>query len=837
MDNSTTNHAPNLNPAQLEAVTAPISNSTILVLAGAGSGKTRVLTQRISWLINQGTPIHNILAVTFTNKAASEMRHRLESMLGINLRQMWLGTFHGLAHRFLRIHWQEAGLDQNFQIIDADDQQRLVKRIHKELNLDEEKWPHKQSVAFINKNKEMCRRPHHIKPLYPPEQTLQKIYQNYAETCERGNLVDFAELLLRTYELLQNKPELLTSYKQRFQHILVDEFQDTNSLQYLWIKMLALGSANLMVVGDDDQSIYGWRGANVENIQHVLHDFTQPKIIRLEQNYRSTSVILKAANAVIARNNNRLGKNLWTDGQEGECISVYEAINGLDEAKYVIKKIHAMMHYGARNHDERDGKPENNKNRLDEIAILYRSNAQSRLFEEQLIQAQIPYRIYGGLRFFERAEIKDTTAYLRLLINPHDDASLERIINTPTRGIGETTLLTLRNYAQNQTQQPSLYTAIPQVLEQQLLSTRAAAALQAFWDMLQQLQQQLMQLELPKLVDYVIKNSGLHAHFAKDKNERNLMRIDNLEELVAATQQFALDNHDLQDNRTLLSTFLANAALEAGNSADAAAITTTMINNEDGTTAEHANNCIQLMTLHSAKGLEFNTVFLCGLEDGLFPHSMSMMTREELEEERRLCYVGITRARHKLFCTYAESRQLHGVTSHRRPSRFLDEIPEELRDSESALINARPTATMMQQQNSWGRGSYGNGDSSYSSNTKGNRDSRNSSYSSYRNNNNFNDNYSQEEQYQYPTHPATSPSQRQQHPQSSYGVVGSNGNSGSCSVVCNGLRVGQKVKHAKFGEGIIIGFEGNGDAALIQIKFTKIGTKWLSPAYAKLEAF
>jgi len=745
----------NLNSAQSTAVTA--LDQTILVLAGAGSGKTRVLTQRIGWLIRQGIPINKIMAVTFTNKAVNEMRHRLEQMLGINLKNMWLGTFHSLAHRFLRLHYLEANLDQNFQIIDADDQLRLIRRIHKNFNLSEEKWQPKQSQLFINKNKEACIRPIHLRPTSPIEATLLKVYQAYAENCQRGNLVDFSELLLRAYEILHEKPELLAHYKQRFNHILVDEFQDTNSLQYIWIKTLALDSANLMAVGDDDQSIYGWRGADVENIQHLLNDFPHPKIIRLEQNYRSTSVILKAANAVIINNKKRLGKKLWTDsdGNEDELITLYGAYSEFDEAKYVINKIVAIKN------------TINNQQKLGETAILYRSNAQSRLFEEHCIQMQIPYRIYGGLRYFERAEIKDALAYLRLITNPHDDAALERIINIPTRGIGDTTLLQLRNYAQQQ--QVSWFIALQEILDKQLFATRAATAIKNFLELLQLISKQAIQLELYQLVAYVIKTSGLYNHFAKDSSEKNLMRIDNLEELVNATKQFAVNNkHDYEDNNiSLLRAFLANAALES--------------NDTERHHTLPSEDCVQLMTLHTAKGLEFNTVFLCGMEDGLFPHVMSLESPGGLEEERRLCYVGITRARRKLYLTWAKNRQLHGVSSMRRSSRFLKEIPAELITEDSILTKVQPINFCPEKNKHKYQSNNNQQYRSDNKNCHNNRDSDNTNHNLI------------------------------------------------------GFKIGQKVKHQKFGEGTIVSFEGQGEYLLVQVKFTHTGTKWLSPQYAKLE--
>jgi len=765
----------NLNDAQNEAVTS--NKNAILVLAGAGSGKTRVLTERIGWLMQQGVALDSIMAVTFTNKAANEMRHRLEQKIGMKLNRMWLGTFHGLAHRFLRLHWQEAGFDQNFHIIDSEDQYRLIRRIQKELNLDEEKWPAKQAQAFINRNKDMCLRPQDVKPYDHIAATLLKVYEAYSVSCKRGNLIDFAELLLRTYEVLQEKPDILAHYKKRFHHILIDEFQDTNSLQYLWIKMLAQDSANLLVVGDDDQSIYSWRGAKVENIQLLINDFVDVHVVRLEQNYRSTSNILQAANAVIANNQNRMGKNLWTSGAAGELITLYTAYNETEEAKYVVKKIHAI-------------KNSLQINKLCEVAILYRSNAQSRLFEEQLLYSGIPYRIYGGLRFFERAEIKDVLAYLRVMINVNDDAALERIINVPTRGIGETTLLLLRNYARQQ--QISLFAAIEEMIAQKLVAARAATNLGNFCQLLQSLQQHISDMRLEELTEHVIKTSGLHDYFAQDKNERNLMRTDNLEELVNAAKQFAQDYQSNFEQGTstleMLTGFLANASLEAGEAPQAVA----------------SDDCVQLMTLHSAKGLEFHTVFLCGLEEGLFPHMMSITKSDDQEEERRLCYVGITRARHKLYCTYAENRQWYGVTSFRQKSRFLAEIPEELFDMEDSLLDCRSTG--YSGTGSGYRSESGVGSSSRSGVGTGAKSSRSTWVSSAMTR----------------TH-ATKPIEK------------SKANGGMSESECAGFAIGQRVSHAKFGDGIIMDFEGQGEHLLIQIKFARIGSKWLSPAYAKLQ--
>lgn len=832
-----------LNKAQIAAVTAP--DASVLVIAGAGSGKTRVLTHRVAWLLKEkAVPLDQIMAVTFTNKAASEMRHRLEDMLNVDLRRMWLGTFHGLAHRFLRIHFQEAGLDQSFQIIDSDDQQRLIKRIHKDFNLDEEQWPSKQSQAFINKHKERCSRSHHVAPNGSLDVTLLKIYQAYEDACTRANLVDFAELLLKMYEVLQARADVLDVYKRRFTNILIDEFQDTNSIQYLLIRALAFGSANLMVVGDDDQSIYGWRGANVENIQYLMNDFPSTKIIRLEQNYRSTSKILDAANALISHNtkNKRFDKKLWTEGNEGAPIILYTAANEAQEAQYVSDKIKI---------EQNGGECKN----LGEIAILYRSNAQSRVFEEQFIREQIPYRIYGGLRFLERAEIKDALAYLRVVLNADDDAALERILNVPTRGIGETTLLQLRTYAKQE--QCSLFAAIQAMLPKRPFSKRAGASLESFFALIQELRGCIRLMDLGDFVAYVLKVTGLLDYFAKDKNERNSMRVENLEELVSAVRQFSIDGtmdlsvgdqseqfgayndagydgNNIRDgdssensmeedilegsrSTVLLSTFLAHAALESGD-------------------MEHkklaAEDCVQLMTLHAAKGLEFHTVFLCGMEDGLFPHAMSMQTPADLEEERRLCYVGITRAKSKLYCTRALSRQIYGATMHRMPSRFLREIPEELTNVESAegMLSKGEIFGVSYGDRSGVYGRYAAKTAAHanvSTNTSGHYSServgKNNSTSSF---------------------VATGRKKTMTKAQSLYthlclGQGTKKTNIGDSTQQDNidhgGFAIGQMVMHQKFGEGVIIGFEGKDKHLLVQVKFTRVGTKWLSPTYAKLE--
>lgn len=630
-----------LNDAQRGAVTVDAHHA--LILAGAGSGKTRVLVHRISWLIEvERVSPYAILAVTFTNKAAAEMRGRIEALLGIPVGSMWVGTFHSLAHRLLRAHWQEAGLPQGFQILDSQDQQRVIKRLIKALDLDESQWPVKQAQGFINSRKDDGLRAAHLEDRGDPYlRQMIRIYRGYEEVCQRGGLVDFAELLLRAHELWRQHPQLLAHYRSRFSNILVDEFQDTNAIQYAWLRLLAGDAGRLFVVGDDDQSIYGWRGAKIENIQRFNKDFANTRTFRLEQNYRSTGTILKAANALIANNTARLGKELWTEGSSGEPIQLYRAFNDIEEARYVVEQIAIYTDLDMRRSDH---------------AILYRSNAQSRLFEEALLARGIPYRVYGGLRFYERAEIKDALAYLRLLANRHDDPSFERVVNLPTRGIGERSLQAIRDHARNY--QVSLWDAACALCHQQLLPSRAISALSSFISLIERLAADCGGFELGDKVEFVVEHSGLVEHFKKESGERGQARIENLEELGSAARQF---RHDDAVDMAPLDAFLAHASLEAGDA--------------EGNTNE---DCVQLMTLHSAKGLEFPAVFLCGMEEGLFPHQMSLNEPGRLEEERRLCYVGITRARQRLYITHAETRRLHGSESHAIASRFIGEIPVEL---------------------------------------------------------------------------------------------------------------------------------------------------------------
>ena len=651
-----------LNDAQRDAVAA--ENQNMLVLAGAGSGKTRVLVHRIAWLVRaEGFSPWSILAVTFTNKAAREMRGRIEDMLQVPAQGMWVGTFHGLAHRLLKAHWKEAGLPQNFQILDSDDQLRLVKRICRELELDESRWPPRQAQWYINAQKDEGLRPQHIE--VPPgdvfAHTMLQVYRAYETACERGGMVDFAELLLRAHELWLRSPAVLQHYQQRFRQILVDEFQDTNTIQYAWLRVLAGKNIPVVAVGDDDQSIYGWRGAKIENIQRFSEDFPATRMVRLEQNYRSTQTILRAANGVIAFNQGRLGKELWTSGETGEPITLYAGFNEQDEARFVVEQIEEWT---------------SNGNERASVAILYRSNAQSRVLEEALIRALIPYRIYGGQRFYERMEIRTALAYLRLLLNRGDDAAVERVINTPPRGIGGKTLEVLRDCARSRDM--SLWQAIACVSDEKLLPGRALNALQGFVTLVDELDSGTDELLLEEVVEQVIQGSTLVEFYRKEKGEKGQARVENLEELVSAAKQFVAEEGDLSP----LQQFLDNAALDAGDAQ-----------------ADEYEDSVQLMTLHSAKGLEFPLVFLVGMEENLFPHRMSIEEPGRLEEERRLAYVGITRAMEKLMITYAESRRLHGSETFNTPSRFIREIPAELlQEVRLHTAIARPVSSLTQAQ-------------------------------------------------------------------------------------------------------------------------------------------
>ena len=648
-----------LNDAQRQAVTA--EDGHLLVLAGAGSGKTRVLVHRIAWLIQ----VHHVspmglLAVTFTNKAAGEMRGRIGRLLNLRPDGLWIGTFHGICHRLLRMHAGEVGLPDSFQILDSEDQHRLIRRVIRDLQLDEGEHPPRQLQGFINHHKEEGRRPGQIEHFDQGFQARQvEIYQRYQAACERSGLVDFAELLLRTVELLRDRPERRAHYQNRFGHILIDEFQDTNTLQYALVRLLAGNKNRLFVVGDDDQSIYGWRGARVENVAHFNRDF-QPEIIRLEQNYRSTRTILEAANRVIDHNNDRMGKNLWTEGEQGEPIHLFSAFNAEEEAEFVIARMQEWISQGGRPSD---------------CAVLYRSNAQSRLFEQVLLREDIPYRVYGGLRFFERAEIKDAMAYLRLIHNPQDDTAFERVINIPARGVGEQTVARIREQARSHGQ--SLLEATAGLISEGGLTARAARAASDFLRLIEQLVETTASASLAETVSAVIAQSALVAWYqSREAADRAEAREENLAELVRAADSFQQSFEDEQAGLSPMASFLSQAALEAGEHQ-----------------AERWQDCVQLMTLHSAKGLEFPLVFLAGMEEGLFPHQKSVEEPGRLAEERRLCYVGMTRAMQRLYITHAESRQTYGQTHFSRPSRFIAEIPADLIESIRSGFRVSPAMT------------------------------------------------------------------------------------------------------------------------------------------------
>jgi DNA helicase-2/ATP-dependent DNA helicase PcrA len=715
-----------LNEPQREAVAS--GDDHVLVLAGAGSGKTRVLIHRLAWLIqvNHVSPL-GVLAVTFTNKAAGEMRERAGSLLQVSTRPLWIGTFHGIAHRLLRMHWKEAGLPEAFQILDSEDQLRLLRRIIKDEGMDEAHWPARQAQWFINARKDEGQRPQHIEHFdHPVNSTWVRVYQLYQDYCNRGGLVDFAELLLRAHELWLEQPKVLDHYRKRLQHLLIDEFQDTNAIQYAWLRMLAGTTGQVFVVGDDDQSIYGWRGAKVENVQHFLNDFPDVRTVRLEQNYRSTGNILEAANALIANNAGRLGKNLWTADEPGTPIQLYAAYNEQDEARFVVDRIDQWIDQG---------------NRAEDSAILYRTTAQSRLFEEYLLRANIPYRVYGGQRFFERTEVKDALAYLRLILNPNDDAALERVINKPTRAIGEKTVAMIRLQARESSL--TLWQAAGECLAQGIFAARAGNAVASFVKLIEDMRERMKDWTLGNQMQGVIDDSDLVSHYEKEPQERMETRVENLRELVNAAESFVLPYEDADAGLSELQSFLSHAALEAGE-----------------TQGESWDDCVQLMTLHSAKGLEFPLVFLVGMEDGLFPHQRSLdEAGGRLEEERRLCYVGMTRAREQLFLTYAETRRMYGSESHCRPSRFIDEVPskliEEIRPRIAAsrpYVAARPASASSFAGQEWP------------------------------------------------------------------------------------FKLGQSVRHPKFGDGTVTAFEGSGDHTRVQVNFYDLGSKWLVVAYANLQA-
>jgi DNA helicase-2/ATP-dependent DNA helicase PcrA len=672
----------------------------------------------------EGASPHSILAVTFTNKAAAEMRSRIETLLGLPGGAMWLGTFHGLAHRLLRIHWREAGLPQSFQILDSEDQARVLRKVLKALDLDETRWIPREILWFINAQKDEGHRPKHIKDDGDPtRRQLIKIYQAYEEACQRAGVVDFAELLLRAYELWRDNPALLQHYQTRFQHVLVDEFQDTNAIQYKWLMLLAGPGGMPFVVGDDDQSIYRWRGARVENLNQFRRDFPKAMLYKLEQNYRSTGTILKAANALIANNQGRLGKTLWTSGEDGDRVKLYAAFNERDEADFVVNRIREWVSRGGARR---------------EVAVLYRSNAQSRVFEEAFLNARMPYRVYGGLRFFERAEIKDALAYLRLVSSRADDTSFERVVNLPVRGIGAKTVDLVRDTARSNS--TSLWNGAIACV-QGALPQRAAQALQSFMDLIDKLAREVNGLELHEQVDHVIQMSGLIEHFKKEKGERGEGRIENLLELVSAARGFSPET-EAEAELSPLESFLAHAVLESGEGQ-----------------ADPYDDCVQMMTLHSAKGLEFPVVFLAGMEDGLFPHQRSVADLAGLEEERRLCYVGATRAMRQLYITYAEQRRLYGVDTYGQPSRFIGELPPDL------IEEIRPRL-----------------------------------------------------QVSRPVY-----------------IKRNTGSSSLDETPAPNMRMGSRVRHSKFGDGVVLNFEGNGPHARIQVNFERQGTKWLMLSYANLE--
>jgi DNA helicase-2/ATP-dependent DNA helicase PcrA len=713
-----------LNERQREAVSA--EPGPLLILAGAGSGKTRVLTHRIAWVceVNGESP-YSVLAVTFTNKAAAEMRARVEALLGISAAAMWVGTFHGLAHRMLRLHYEAAGLPQNFQILDSDDQLRMVKRVVRQLDLDEARWPPKQAQWFINHNKDEGLRPANIDPGQDPiQQQMLQIYRLYEELCQLAGVVDFAELLLRVLELIRDHDDVRGHYQRRFKHILVDEFQDTNAIQYAWLRLMAGPATPVFVVGDDDQSIYGWRGARIENIHNFEKDFRNTQVIRLEQNYRSTGTILKAANALIEENKSRLGKELWTDSADGDLILYYSAYNEKDEARFVVDRIEAWV---------ADGRSRN------EVAVLYRSNAQSRQFEETLVMRGVPYRVYGGLRFFERAEIKDTLAYLRMISSPTADNAFERTVNHPPRGIGQKTIDEIRAHAR--ARMITLWDASLELVAADHLSGRARSALQVYVDLIRRMTSELGELPLGEQIRSSVEISGLDAHFKKDNSEKGQSRLENLQELVGAGKGFEYDA-EIDENMSVLDAFLAHAALEAGEAQ-----------------GDAWEDCVQLMTMHSVKGLEFPLVFLVGMEEGLFPHQRSSEEPGRMEEERRLCYVGITRAREQLVVTSAEVRRLYGNESYNMLSRFVREIPDELK--QEIRPKAQFSRAVMQAPSR-----------------------------------NIGQHRAQED---------------------------------------TGLAVGQRVNHARFGDGIVINLEGQGAQSRVQVNFESAGSKWLIASMANLQ--
>ncbi|MDO5687062.1 MAG: 3'-5' exonuclease [Neisseria sp.] len=725
MNITTSSLLANLNPEQLRAVTYPAESA--LVLAGAGSGKTRVLTTRIAWLLaTRQATVHSVLAVTFTNKAAKEMAARLATMTQITVRAMWLGTFHGLCHRFLRLHHRDAGLPASFQILDASDQHGLIKRLLKQWNISDSEIMPRSLQGFINAQKEAGLR---AGALSAPDAYTQRLIECYAEydaVCRREGLVDFAELMLRSYEVLHSNELLRAHYQKRFSHILVDEFQDTNKLQYAWLKLLAGGGAVMFAVGDDDQSIYRFRGANVGNMDALMRDFAVGEPIKLEQNYRSVGHILAAANAVIANNQKRLGKNLRTEAEDGEKIRFLHAIDDAAEAQYIVDEVRSLLREGYAARD---------------IALLYRSNAQSRVLEQELFAARLPYRIYGGLRFYERQEIKHALAYLRLAVNSGDDNALLRIINMPPRGIGARTVENLQAAAQES--RVSLFQAACTLAEK-------SPKIAVFVRLIHDLRARIMQDALPEIMNAAVQDSGLLEHYRTQKGEHQ-ERIENLQELINAAAAFkphestfeTLPENTADTPEFPLLAFLSNAALEAGEHQ-----------------AGHNEDAVQLMTIHAAKGLEFDAVFLSGIEEGLFPSEYALNEAGGLEEERRLMYVAITRARQRLYLSAAQQRFLHGQRHYPLPSRFVDEIPEELLHLLSGSLNtvapAEPTRTRRVETLNTARDFAG-------------------------------------------------------------------------------FAIGDNVRHAKFGTGVIVDALSKGDSARLTVNFGREGMKELDTAYAKLE--
>ena len=719
-----------LNPEQLAAVTLP--HGSALILAGAGSGKTRVLTTRIAWLLatGQASPL-SVLAVTFTNKAAKEMLLRLSALTPVNTRGMWIGTFHGLCNRMLRAHYRDAGLPQLYQIMDMQDQLALIKRVYKAHGIDDNRFPARQLQALVNGAKEEGLRPNQVEAHDEFTRRQVEHFALYEEACRREGVVDFPELLLRTFELLSRHDALRAHYQRRFSHVLVDEFQDTNALQYRWLKLLAGPHAAVFAVGDDDQSIYAFRGASVANMQHFERDFGTPeapvKLVKLEQNYRSHGHILDAANALIRHNQARLGKSLWTIDGKGEPVRAYAAPSDFDEAAFIVDVVRGLVE---------DAVPPS------EIALLYRSNAQSRVLEHALFNAGMPYRVYGGMRFFERAEIKHALAYLRLLAAPDDDGAFLRVVNFPPRGVGARTLETLQDRAR------STGTSLWQAARAATVGGKAGASVAAFMKQVDAMRAATAGLPLAERVEHVVHASGLREHYRAEKDGQD--RIENLQELVNAAESFVRES-DFQvagaaevETGDALTAFLAHAALEAGE-----------------TQAAEGHSALQLMTVHAAKGLEFHTVFVTGLEEGLFPHENSLSEYDGVEEERRLAYVAITRARRRLYLTHAQSRMLHGQLRYNIASRFLDELPDGLVRWLSPTRRGVPAA----------------------------RDS-----------------------------------------ETEIGAT-----RGEAMAERPGWRIGQSVKHARFGLGIIIDAEGRGNDARVQVNFREAGVKWLALEYAKLQ--